>query len=92
MLKVWSKEKIEISNGVTYAKVNYITIFVLPELAASISTSVLTEWDISNLLPGISLTLYVPIFPFYTPWKYQKIYGFPIFFGCIKMEHCDIKS
>ena len=38
------------------------------------------------------LTLYVPVFHFYTPRKYQKTFVFLIFSGGIKMEHWDIKG
>ena len=27
------------------------------------------------------------MFPFYTPWKYQKTFGFLVFSGGIKWEH-----
>ena len=28
------------------------------------------------------------VFPFYTPWKHQETFGFLIFSGGIKWEHC----
>ena len=33
------------------------------------------------------LTHFRPMFPFYTPWKHQKTFGFLVFSGGIKWEH-----
>ena len=35
----------------------------------------------------MSLNYFWPMFPFYTPWKHQKIKGFLVFSGGIKWEH-----
>ena len=34
-----------------------------------------------------SLTYFLPMFPFYTPWEHQKTKGFLVFSGGIKWEH-----
>ena len=36
---------------------------------------------------SIGLTYICPIFPFYTPWKYQKTKDFPVLSGAIKWQH-----
>ena len=40
-----------------------------------------------NLLLLSILTYFWPMFPFYTPWKHQKTFGFLVFSWGIKWEH-----
>ena len=47
-------------------------------------SSLYIDW---NLIWSTFLTLFSPMFPFYTPWKQQKANGFLVFSGGIKWKH-----